>query len=281
MASPAISPVRSTRCAGKDLAADAPQHLQPHAPSQRHRLCRMGAGPRPPGLARLRHHQHRSLRRAPCWRPIRGTRTSARRVAFADMRGMQTDWTGDRSEFIGRNGKMSSPAALLSSRPFSRPQAPDSTLAACCALGRARPQFKCGGGVPSGPGRTCRGGPRSSTRYRSANLDAVQADVAAHWQRMLGSVQVKTPDRAMDIMLNGWLMYQTIACRLWARSGFYQSSGAYGFRDQLQDGMALAAVQPAMTRAICCGRRHASSGRRRSALVAAAFRPGGAHPHLG
>ena len=66
---------------------------------------------------------------------------------------------------------------------------------------------------------------------------------------MLGTVQVKTPDRAMDIMLNGWLLYQTLACRMWARSAFYQASGAYGFRDQLQDGMALAASRPAIARA--------------------------------
>ena len=89
---------------------------------------------------------------------------------------------------------------------------------------------------------------RSIAQYRKADLDEVLSEVRRHWDDVLGAVQVKTPDRAMDIMLNGWLLYQTLACRIWARSGFYQASGAYGFRDQLQDGMALVATQPAMTR---------------------------------
>src|SRR5690606_38022454 len=81
-------------------------------------------------------------------------------------------------------------------------------------------------------------------RYRQMDLDSVLDEVKTHWQTLLGTIQVKTPDRAMDIMLNGWLLYQTIACRLWARSAFYQSSGAYGFRDQLQDSMALMFAMP-------------------------------------
>ena len=85
-------------------------------------------------------------------------------------------------------------------------------------------------------------------RYRDSDLDAVLAEVRDQWEGLLGTIQVKTPDRSIDIMLNGWLLYQTIACRLWARSGFYQASGAYGFRDQLQDGMALAAIRPSLTR---------------------------------
>ena len=85
-------------------------------------------------------------------------------------------------------------------------------------------------------------------RYRATDLDAVLSEVGRYWDDVLGAVQVKTPDRPMDIMLNGWLLYQTLACRIWARSAFYQASGAYGFRDQLQDGTALAASRPEITR---------------------------------
>ncbi len=86
-------------------------------------------------------------------------------------------------------------------------------------------------------------------RHRTADPSATLEAVKRHWTDLLGAVQVRTPDRAMDIMLNGWLLYQAVSCRIWARAGFYQASGAYGFRDQLQDGMALAALRPEMTRA--------------------------------
>src|SRR6185437_11058885 len=85
-------------------------------------------------------------------------------------------------------------------------------------------------------------------RYRTADLDAVFNAAAGTWNEVLGGVQIKTPDRAMDVMLNRWLLYQTLACRVWARAAFYQASGAYGFRDQLQDGMALALSRPALAR---------------------------------
>jgi cyclic beta-1,2-glucan synthetase len=85
-------------------------------------------------------------------------------------------------------------------------------------------------------------------RYRTANLNSVLAIVTGKWDSLLNTVQVTTPEPAMDILMNRWLLYQTLASRIWARAAFYQLSGAYGFRDQLQDGMALCAAKPEITR---------------------------------
>jgi len=86
------------------------------------------------------------------------------------------------------------------------------------------------------------------TRLRTANVDELLIAVNAQWQSLTSPVQVTTPDRAFDVMMNGWLLYQTLACRTWARAAFYQASGAYGFRDQLQDAMALAVARPQLLR---------------------------------
>ena len=86
-------------------------------------------------------------------------------------------------------------------------------------------------------------------RYRCAGaMSAASAHTEAYWQKMLGGIKIKTPLPEVDLMVNGWLTYQNLACRIWGRSAFYQSSGAYGFRDQLQDSGALAAFHPALMR---------------------------------
>jgi cyclic beta-1,2-glucan synthetase len=171
------------------------------------------------------------------------------RIAFADLAGGHATFTADRREFLGRNGSTAAPAALAGGVPLSG--ACGAGLDPCAALQRV---------VVLAPGEAvelafllgeCESAPTARelvARMRHADLDAVLAEVTQHWRQALGAVQVKTPDRAMDIMLNGWLLYQTLACRVWARSAFYQASGAYGFRDQLQDGMALAFARPQETR---------------------------------
>ncbi len=171
-------------------------------------------------------------------------------VAFFDMGGRQTTWTGDRTEFIGRNGSLDRPAGL----------APDAVLSGrlgagmdpCAAMQRAvrlAPDESAEVLVLLGQGASEDEARRLVLRYREQNLDDLLSDIRRQWDDVVGTLRVKTPERAMDLLLNSWLLYQTLSCRVWARAAFYQAGGAFGFRDQLQDTMALAVAKPDVARA--------------------------------
>ena len=172
------------------------------------------------------------------------------RIAFADLGGAQTAWTGDRTEFLGRNGGLDRPAALSRGERLSGRSG--AAFDPCCAL-QTTVEIPAGGHASVvcflGQTETREQARVLIQRYRSADLGARLTAVTDGWAQVLGTVQVKTPDRSLDLVLNQWLLYQTLACRLWARTAFYQASGAYGFRDQLQDVMALAVSRPDLTRA--------------------------------
>jgi cyclic beta-1,2-glucan synthetase len=171
------------------------------------------------------------------------------RVAFAHCYPNDRTFTGDRAEFIGRNGTLAAPAAMRRQRLSNRVGA---TLDPCAALqcvieipdGQEREVvFMLGAGNSDHEAQAVLyrfGGPHAA---REA-LDAVWEQ----WKRLLGAVYVETPDPALNMMVNQWALYQTIACRIWGRSGFYQSGGAFGFRDQLQDAMALLHAAPWLLR---------------------------------
>ena len=171
------------------------------------------------------------------------------RIAFADLAGRQVVYTGDRKEFVGRDGTLDHPAALEdAARLSSRVGA---GLDPCCALQtriELAPNEETEVVFFLGEASTKAEAVALITRYRTADLDAELRSVTGFWDDILGAVQVRTPDRAMDLLLNRWLLYQTLSCRVWARAACYQVSGAYGFRDQLQDVMALCASKPEVTR---------------------------------
>ena len=174
----------------------------------------------------------------------------AGRTAFFDAD--ETDGItacGDRSEFLGRNGTLRNPAAMSQARLSGSVGA---ALDPCAALrvpfGLAEGEtreivFRLGAGASIEDAR------QHVERWRgSAAAQDALAAVKQHWQRMLSAVKVETPDRSLDLLVNGWLVYQILASRLWARNAFYQSSGAFGFRDQLQDVMALVHATPSLVR---------------------------------
>lgn len=174
----------------------------------------------------------------------------AGRMGFLAAVGAEVSgYTGDRSEFIGRNGSLEDPLGLKTDYLSGNTGA---GLDPCSAL-----QLN----VSVSPGETkiitfLLGEIETKTEaerivrtyQRPEKLNEAFEEVKQYWDKLLDTIQVDTPDMAMNFLLNRWLLYQTVVCRLWARSAFYQSGGAYGFRDQLQDVMALVYTTPQVTR---------------------------------
>jgi cyclic beta-1,2-glucan synthetase len=178
------------------------------------------------------------------WRPDFGER-----VAFADLVGAQQSMSGDRAAFLGPLGTPDRPAALHDDAPL--PGRFGAGLDPCGALRlhiELPPQTELELRWLLGDAVDEAGAQALVAKYRAIDIDAVLAAIAAQWNGLLDAVQVRTPDRALDLMLNDWLLYQVVGCRLWARTAYYQASGAWGFRDQLQDVMALCVSRPDLAR---------------------------------
>ncbi len=180
-------------------------------------------------------------------------------VAFFDVDDATRTITCDRTEFLGRNGALHDPAAMQRTRLSGKAGAaldPCAAIQVTFELGEAQERelvFRLGAASSADAASLL----VKRFRGNAAARDALDA-VVEHWRHTLSAVQVQTPDTALNVLTNGWLVYQTMACRLWARSGYYQSGGAYGFRDQLQDVMALVHAEPGLVRAqiaLCASRQ--------------------------
>jgi cyclic beta-1,2-glucan synthetase len=183
----------------------------------------------------------------------------AGRVAFFDVDDAVRTVSGDRAEFLGRNGTPRNPAAMMQSRLSGRVGAaldPCSAIQVSFELAAGQEReivFRMGVGRDAGDATNLVQRFRGSMEARGA-LEAIWQ----YWKHTLGAVHVETPDASVNVLANGWLVYQALACRLWARSGYYQSGGAFGFRDQLQDVMALIHAEPRLVREhllLCAGRQ--------------------------
>jgi cyclic beta-1,2-glucan synthetase len=172
------------------------------------------------------------------------------RVAFWRASGTARSHTGDRAEFVGRNRTLSAPAALFREQLAGRTGAGLDPCAALHVVVEIEPGESQRVVFASGEGRDRADAIQLAGRYCSAGqaeetLEAVERS----WDEMLDAVQISTPDDSFDLIVNRWLLYQALSCRIWARSGPYQPGGAFGFRDQLQDVLALMYARPDLCRA--------------------------------
>ncbi|MDK9699003.1 MAG: cyclic beta 1-2 glucan synthetase [bacterium] len=171
------------------------------------------------------------------------------RTAFFDVDDTIRSVSGDRTEFIGRNGTQNAPAAMKQTHLSNKVGA---GLDPCAAI---QVNFDLTPGQEReivfrlGVGRDTEEARKLVKRFRglTAAHNALEM-VWQHWTHTLGTINVETPDQSLNVLANGWLVYQTLACRLWARTATYQSGGAFGFRDQLQDVMALIHAKPNLVR---------------------------------
>jgi len=181
------------------------------------------------------------------------------RVGFFDVDALARTFTCDRTEFIGRNGSLAAPAAMKrvglsgKSGPALDPCTAFNVLVVLAADEAQDVTFRLGAGRRADDAKAL------AHRFRGAAATRQALEVVrSQWRHALGAVTVRTTDPSLNVLCNGWLVYQTMACRLWARSGFYQSGGAFGFRDQLQDVLALVHTEPGLTRAhilLCASRQ--------------------------
>lgn len=170
------------------------------------------------------------------------------RIAFIDTSVKERSITGNRREFFGTGG-LSDPEGIKRATLSGEVGAGFDPCAALSISISLRPGEEKEAVFILGAGKSIDEIEKLSGKYRKLE-EAAKAlrNVKEFWKEKLGTVQFYTPDSAMDFLLNGWLMYQVVSCRMWTRSAFYQSGGAFGFRDQLQDSMAVTHVWPDITR---------------------------------
>jgi cyclic beta-1,2-glucan synthetase len=171
-------------------------------------------------------------------------------VAFAASSPSPSSYSGDRTQFLGRNRSVARPAALERAQLENRTGA---ALDPAVAL-QVQVTLEKGGHADVifllGQTETIEECRSVVSRYQTVQqVEAALAETKAWWDSVLGAVEVKTPLLSADLLLNRWLLYQSLSCRFWARSAFYQSGGAIGFRDQLQDSLAFLYAAPQITRA--------------------------------